>query len=1253
MESKQAFSRQSTFGFSGRPSAFRVEIQKDTFGTIDDFGALSVESNHHLANTTVASLEECTEDSFLALSEHPFFASLRKEVTVTMARACRYRVFHTPGEVLISEEDNNRDEKELWAVHKGSVTVEESGEELGFLQAGSVFGDSVAFGRTECQPFTISVREVPLVVWCIPASVVVMAIRRYPQAMVQLQEIVDLQVRKLLMKRIMRMIFFQNCSPNFVKQLSKRFKVRYYSRKTTLWWVDDTIDSMIILCRGTVQLNTKEVVKKERRAVTVRARASVEEEVWDPERTERGPIFFDESEMADIIGAKQAEEEIEQQHRLSKKQSRLRSTLGEVLPALKIPESTSLSARRGWDSVRRLSASGGFLQVEQASLQVEDGDDPTRKARFAAQVDDEEAEEEEVEEDEEEESDETESEEQAEEQEEEESEEDDSDDELSEGNSQIEDEGPFLTENLACTEPKTGSQIAIAGKHLMVFGECALFGQKEEQQCKATAVSDCIAIMITAEDFEAAVERHPREKKRFELLKAIGFREWKRCGLDRLPTLDMFSKLKRQLLLDLAQEAQPQIFYPGSEIMTSGQELNGLLILMEGRADVLLSDGKKQKVSSPHVFGVLQWLDEERAGKPDRVKAREVCQVLQLTRETLLSTLAKHPDQTMKLISQALRLVHKRVSITHGIVDDDSAAGMRRAVNKNLWYLPFCKELSPEFTIALTNWMESFKLVPGQKVFRTLKGDMADFLVVLTLGSAVVKAADGTSHEVNFPLVIAGFDKSRPVDLEVTSISEVYRLPLSATTLLSTDFPEDTRVFFTRLANYQERLEVKRGYLWWHGTSAFKHHQPFSECSDDFMKGVAPLIRQRFYVPGEAITVHEDRFKEVVLLETGKANVEWNQTRTGVVEYGGAVKDGYLVGGIGGIYGFAGMRKRTATLRATTLCKVLEVPIDALLNLLNFCAPARQKFREVAEKLFKGIVPERLEDHPFFKSFNPSFLNTIRTKCEPQVFFDGESIVRQCEDADSMIVIGAETVLTLWVDGRKVKELRGGATLGVRAILSPNPVQRTATIIANSACTVRRLTRSDWVDALKLCPDHRRWIRSFIQQQYQLADEEAQSLNKRRNVGKVKERRTAAMKHHLERCRAGVESPKEKDNAQRRQVTSPALAMTLKTPRSPSENVACVEEWECFNGLKVLVPHTRLPQLGPVPTKPVERIVSEEVAKDSHEESSRKSSTASVMSTVNRRRSSLASWHECDLAFGLGKAFGQKRTPSRTVQIPS
>ena len=436
---------------------------------------------------------------------------------------------------------------------------------------------------------------------------------------------------------------------------------------------------------------------------------------------------------------------------------------------------------------------------------------------------------------------------------------------------------------------------------------------------------------------------------------------------------------------------------------------------------------------------------------------------------------------------------------------------------------------------------------------------------------------------------------------------------------------EDARAFLTRVVMFQERLEKKQGLGWWSSLNVLRRHEPFAGCTEAFVDACAPFMQVRFCLPGEAIVEEGNQVDHALIIETGTAKVH-RQTKPalrGCPDRTGEVTDSYLVGGISGAYGFAGMQRRLATIKAQTLCKVIEIPIGAILSLLEQHPDARQRFREIAERRFKELAPEPLEEHPFFKGFSKSFLNTLRTKCNAQVFFVGETIIRQGDAADSMIIISSASVVTLYVDGRKLKDLSGGCTLGVPSILSAAPVKRFATIEAQTACTVQKLTRKDWLDVLKNHAEHRHWIQSFTEEQLALANKQALETTRRYRWRKIKERETVAVQMHCKRARGGQDPVKG--------FKSEAPAISTMAPQS-------LELWDCFNGRKALVPHVRLPQLSQrsLPQSPI--LDGSEEEEDIVEEVVRSGTTrrGSDFNGMGMRKSTIKSSRSFDETFLAG-----------------
>ncbi|CAK9053152.1 Potassium/sodium hyperpolarization-activated cyclic nucleotide-gated channel 4 [Durusdinium trenchii] len=722
-----------------------------------------------------------------------------------------------------------------------------------------------------------------------------------------------------------------------------------------------------------------------------------------------------------------------------------------------------------------------------------------------------------------------------------------------------------LPETLAHLEPSNEVE-AKAGPQCLAFNEAVLIGYEMNDQEKyrnVKALTDCLVCHISAESFLDALHNHHREMKRFKLLAAARYKEWERCGIHKLTTLEVFSNCSREFLADLAQETVPRLCFSGTDLMEEAQD--GLVLLMSG---IAVSD-QKRRFRAPDVVSSFPWLGEETPGVAAKVKAKGVCQVLTLERSKLLRLLGTYPHQTALIVAEANKInARKAPNATKG-ARNARVAKKGEEPGRLFWYFPFCENLGALFLSELINSMEHFKLIPGQHLFR-LHNSSADFMVVMMKGK--VKAGEKV---LDAPRVVCGFDRSGYVETIAEELCDVYCMNFERCHHLVGLCPDEIRTFLTRVQRFQERLEFRQGKEWFSDSEVLLRHDPFAACPEHFLKGCSTFMQVRYVLPGEVIVQEGDVVDHAVILAMGTARIH-RQTRAGLrgcPDRTGEVEDSYLVGSISGAFRFAGMQQRLATIHAITLCKVVELKINGILGLLDKYPDACQKFREIAEKRFKELAPEPLEEHPFFKGFSKSFLNTLRTKCNSQVFFTGETIIKQGDTAESMIIISPSSVVTLFVDARKLKDLHGGCTLGVQSILSAKPAKRFATIVAMNACVVQKLTRKDWLDTLKSHAEHRFWIGDFVKEQLQVANEQAQETIRKYRWQKIKEREGAAMKLHRERTLSRYR-PKPPSPSSVQPEGGPAVNLV-------EEEEDEVERWPCFNGQEAVVPHTRLPTLVP------------------------------------------------------------------------
>jgi len=413
-----------------------------------------------------------------------------------------------------------------------------------------------------------------------------------------------------------------------------------------------------------------------------------------------------------------------------------------------------------------------------------------------------------------------------------------------------------------------------------------------------------------------------------------------------------------------------------------------------------------------------------------------------------------------------------------------------------------------------------------------------------------------------------------------------------------------------------------------------------------FLHSVARHLTMEIYTPGDVIVKEGDRVDSTMILECGQAVVEKIDTKVSlwVSDRVAEIQDGFWIGGVGGICGFAGELRRNATIRASSVCKVHRLMNSVFVEILGSCPEERQRFRELAERQLQIRDTERLEDHAFFKDFDKAFLNLLRPKCRPQVFFSEEVLMVQGAPADSLFILGADSIVTIEVDGLIVRELTGRACLGVVALLSPRPVKRASTIMTRAACSVRTITRVQWLEALSHHPEHRRWLQSFTSQQMSMVAQARGDLMTRRAWDKIQKREGVASRRHQERYAScfidyGADEFVPLPPQPRRRVANSATPRGVKDVNSQDKHL---EYWDCYNGAKAAMPHIKLPQLGAPPRSSSAPYASQagtapsEMYESQMESADEAGDVEFMPRTIDeKRRRSAEVWLACEKALGV------------------
>jgi CRP-like cAMP-binding protein len=465
--------------------------------------------------------------------------------------------------------------------------------------------------------------------------------------------------------------------------------------------------------------------------------------------------------------------------------------------------------------------------------------------------------------------------------------------------------------------------------------------------------------------------------------------------------------------------------------------------------------------------------------------------------------------------------------------------------------------------------------------------------------------------QVHSPLIMVGFNRKHRAMMVTSTVCEVHRLTIPSCARLAERYPRDLQVVLDRMLRFDKLREAKLNSSWWCATKSLRHQAWFRDSDEAFLQELVKNLHTELFLPNEVLVLEGDVADSTMLLECGTVAIERVDTRSLYSnDRIGEVHDGYWIGEMAM---FAGESKRRATITAITVCKVRRLYNKELVRLLCQFPTERQRFRQLAEHRLRAAEKEQLEDHTFFKDFDRAFLNLLRQKCKAQVYFAGEVLMNQGDPADTLFILGQDSFVTLNVDGQQVKKLVGRACLGTKALLSARPVKRASTVITQTVCAVRTLTREDWLDALKLHPEHQKWLSSFTKDQMGKVSEARAAFTKKRAWEMIHQRELTATALHCERLiepeiyvrqtrqrHRSVGSSRSgsrkshfggKDSGQFTARTSSIeddlsamiggcdASDEFSFYAAPKPSQAVPEIWECFNGSLVTVPHTRLPHL--------------------------------------------------------------------------
>mmetsp|Transcript_29009 Transcript_29009/g.66659 ORF Transcript_29009/g.66659 Transcript_29009/m.66659 type:complete len:1200 (+) Transcript_29009:82-3681(+) len=758
----------------------------------------------------------------------------------------------------------------------------------------------------------------------------------------------------------------------------------------------------------------------------------------------------------------------------------------------------------------------------------------------------------------------------------------------------------------------------LVGRDIAVWGDSVLLGNGSNMWPETVyAMKDSLALILKKDTFAESMKIHPAERKHYKEMSEIGFREMDRCGRNDLYKLDLFKHCSDAFRTAVGDVSLPKLFASGVEIIAEGHPPPGLLLMMSGVAEEISNRTVVATVHGPMSHGAMQCVSVSDQELSPGLRAKTMCQVLVLQRDKLLECLRKYPGESTKMVIEQSRRVS---AATRG---SWKAAQVQ---HRSMWHVPLCRGCSADFVSTIITELELSKLIPGQPLFqgalhfgiggipyKTNMDDVQmqqtfeqiDFIVVLLKGEVeyLPERRGAEKLRATSPMIAGGLSAPLRGSVVASVVCEVHRLSFASMARAASRHPKETRRFITRVLRMQKAQESQHRWAPANTSAALQKVENFEDSTPQFQEAMLQHLETEVYLPGDVLVKEGDPIDSTLFLECGAVTIErvdakYSKNLLGTEQIG-QVSDGFWIGDLAM---FAGVSKRRATIRALTVCKTHRLQnADFILLLTKFPAEGA-RFRELAERKFATLDKISLEHFPFFKQFSRTFLNNLRSKCRPKVYFANEVMMSQGEIADSLCLLGKESNVVLEVNGIKVKEISGMGLLGTKALLSPLPVKRASTVITKGMCTVHILTRDSWLEALTHDPSHRLWLGEFTKghlQEVRLARKDLlQKLTANRNMAQNRE----ALRRHCSRMASGEEALLRTnfsksttdggmDSVRSMTESSIVTPRTPRTPRSPSQSLPTtlqrtltfrhhgIEEWDCFNGMKAAIPSLQLPPL--------------------------------------------------------------------------
>eukprot|EP00930_Biecheleria_cincta_P037050 TRINITY_DN25404_c0_g1_i1.p1 TRINITY_DN25404_c0_g1~~TRINITY_DN25404_c0_g1_i1.p1 ORF type:complete len:1021 (+),score=193.95 TRINITY_DN25404_c0_g1_i1:96-3158(+) len=247
----------------------------------------------------------------------------------------------------------------------------------------------------------------------------------------------------------------------------------------------------------------------------------------------------------------------------------------------------------------------------------------------------------------------------------------------------------------------------------------------------------------------------------------------------------------------------------------------------------------------------------------------------------------------------------------------------------------------------------------------------------------------------------------------------------------------------------------------------------FASASPAFLAEILQFGAIRVFMPGDRIIEQGADGSSMFILSVGIAHVVKesmeevdNQITRTLTNIGGLT-----YGSVFGELVMLGVQsKRSASIVASSVCCTWEVQHKQILGILDRHPPERDNFLKLVEEHLDNLAAPRIIYHPLFAGFSQQFRTLVGVNCERKLYFPGEVLVREGSTGDRMYIVNLGSA-SVEVAGQHVMQIRGGSHIGFSMLTSsPDKEKHFATVVTETMCQVLMITRVAYQHALTQYP---------------------------------------------------------------------------------------------------------------------------------------------------------------------------------------